>query len=162
MRQTEHQRTKHFNIMLIILAIAGLLAMMVALYPDARASQDRHGWWRHGEGGNAAVGFCEDGHAARIGEMGPYLDSWLELDARQRDAWSDLERQTTQAMASFDEYCDDTGTVTMADHLAQAETMLAKGAAAIREVRPAFDAFYNSLNEKQRAMLDKKSVGWRH
>lgn len=69
MKPTEHRRTRHFNIMLVAFAIVGLVAALAAIYPDARASQERHGWWRHGGGGHTGVRICEEGALGRTGDM---------------------------------------------------------------------------------------------
>lgn len=48
----------------------------------------------------------------------------------------------------------------MPDRLAQAEAMMVAGAAAMGEIRAAFDAFYAMLDEGQRARLDAQAGRW--
>lgn len=162
MTSTNHQRTRHFNVTLIILAAAGLVVALMAIYPDARASHGRHGWWGHSNDGHAGMSYCETGHITRISEMGPHLQSWLELDDAQSTAWFKVERKIERTVTELSKYCDGTGAATVRDRLERAEMTMTAGAAAIRDLRPAFDQFYESLDERQQAMLDEKVVGgWR-
>ena len=161
MKSTEHRRTRHFNIMLVGVVAAALLATLAAIYPSAWASQERHGWHRQHDGGHVAMQFCEGNHASRIDEMGPFVESWLGLDDAQRTAWVKLEREVGRAVATLRESCSARNAATAPDRLALAESMMAAGTAALREIRPAFDAFYATLDDKQQAKLDAEA-GQRH
>ena len=129
MKTREHRRSRHFNILLIVLAIAGLIAAFVAIDPLARASQRTH--------------------LGRMNEVGAYLESTLDLDAAQTQAWDQVERELAQGLARLHDTCgefaSDAEIPTMPERLAFMESAMAAGTETLRTVRPAFEAFYGML-----------------
>ena len=162
MKTKEHRRSRHFNIMLVVLALAGLVAAFVAIDPLARASQRvHHGWTGHGGHGDLAFAVCDDGHDDRMGEVGAYLGSALDLDAAQRQAWDQVERELAQGLVLLRDACgkfaSDAPPPTMPEQLAFMESAMAAGSETLRAVRPAFGAFYGMLDEAQRQKVDELS-----
>jgi len=103
-----------------------------------------------------AARFCEQARAARIDELGSDVTGWLELSDRQQAAWQEVEGGIAQAMVSVRKTCVDGDVTSLPDRLAQAEAMMAPATAGLHELRPAVDASYVSLDEKERAKLDER------
>lgn len=74
MKSTEHRRAWHFNIMLVVLAVAGLIAVLIAIDPMARAAQESHVGWA-GHYGMRATGMeiCSGGHDNRLDQVGGHV-----------------------------------------------------------------------------------------
>jgi len=162
MKSTEHRRTRHFNIMLAVLAAAGLIAVLIAIDPMARASQTSHHGWsgHHGIQGAGKV-FCENSNENELEQMGAYMKSWLNLDAAQQTSWGRVERELGRGLESLRDACGRFaagGTPsTMPERLALMESAMEAGAEALRAVRPAFVEFYGMLDEDQRGKIDEIS-----
>jgi hypothetical protein len=162
MRTKGHHRTRHFNIMLIVLAIAGLVAVLVAIDPMARASQKSvHGWTGHRGAGDVAAAVCDGSHDGRMNEVEAYLGSTLDLNAAQKKAWDQVERELVQGLARLRDACGDRAPdalpPTVPERLAFMESAMAAGTETVRTVRPAFEAFYETLDEGQRRKIEDMS-----
>ncbi len=159
MKSSPHQRTRHFNIMLVLLAIAGLVAVWVAIDPLARASQgSRHDWSGHHGAQHASLAFCSYDARDWADSSGAYLGAWLQLDAAQNAAWNHVEQKLEQGRNLLRDACEALAAsgpaATMPERLALMESAMAAGAETLRTVRPAFDEFYATLDEGQRQQLD--------
>jgi len=159
MKSTEHGRTRHFNIMLVLLAVAGLITALMAVDPMALASREsQHGWsgphTRQGDG----LALCAGRQGHGLERMGPYLKTWLALDAAQEESWTRVERSLAAGLATLRAACSDIAaddeTVAMPERLAAMELAMAAGTDALRAVRPAFTAFYGTLDEDQQRKID--------
>jgi len=162
MTTREHSRSRHFNIMLIVLAVAGLGAAFVAIDPLARASQGtHHGWTGHRGDGVVAAAVCAGSRDDRVKELGAYLGSALDLDAAQKEAWHQVEQELEQGMALLRDACakfaSNAAPATMPQRLAVMESAMAAGTETLRAVRPTFEAFYGTLDEEQRHKIDEMS-----
>ena len=162
MKTTEHRRTRHFNIMLILLAIAGAAAVLVATDPLARAAQgSAHGRADHRGNGDVALAICDRHHDRRMAGAGIYLESILELDAVQKKAWDQVEGELELGLARLRDVCgklaSDALPPTMPERLAFMEMAMAAGTETLRAVRPAFKVFYGTLDEHQRQKIDAMS-----
>jgi len=159
MKSTEHGRTRHFNIMLVLLAVAGLIAALIAMDPMALASRDaQRGWARQHAPHAASMAFCVNPQEGGLEHMGPYLKTWLDLNAAQEQSWVRVERSLAAGLASLRDACSDLAAddeaVAMPVRLAAMESAMAAGADAVRAVRPAFTAFYGTLDEDQQRRID--------
>ncbi len=159
MKSSQHRRKRHFNIVLVLLAVFGLAAVFVAIDPLAQASRGFH-HYRAGDRSPQHVGltFCGDSGLTHADRLGSFLSSWLELDAAQSESWIRVERELEQGFIWLRDTCDafaaDTATTTLPERLEFAETAMAAGLEALRAVRPAFEAFYDTLDDGQRQQLE--------
>ena len=118
-----------------------------------------HRWRHRGEGrGHAGAGWCGadwvgleawDGYIVRV----------LSLTDEQSKAWTQLRMAIQSTRPSLEQACADVSTTGAT--MARAETMLTVGLDAVRQVWPAFEAFYAVLNDDQRRMMDEHR-GRRH
>jgi len=158
MKSTEHGRTRHFNIMLVLLAVAGLMAALIAVDPSALARGAQHGWVRPHAPHGAGMAFCAGRQGHVLERMGPYLRAWLDLNAAQEESWARVERTLAVGLASLRDACSDLAAddenVAMPERLAAMESAMAAGTDAVRAIRPAFTAFYGTLDEDQQRKID--------
>jgi len=117
-----------------------------------------HGMRHHGGFGPPCgrIGFAAE-HLERIVGV-------MDLNEAQQAAWKDLSAATKTATDRLDEACkdrDDWGG-TSPERLARMETMMSAGLDAVREVRPRFEAFYDTLSDTQKEALDDLMVHRRH
>lgn len=160
MRPTEHRRTRHFNIMLIVLALAGLVGALAALDPMAWAGQrfDRHGWAGHASGGHMVATACSRGSEDHVAEAADFVGSALELNATQAAAWDNVTRELELGLAGLRDACEGLAThgegTPAPERLAYLESTMTAGAETLRAMRPAFETFYETLDDTQRQRLD--------
>jgi len=163
MKSTEHRRTRHFNIMLVILAATGLVTAFIAVDPAARAFREtQHGRMDQQEGEYAAMAFCSGMQDERVGQIGPYLNSRLKLNPAQKTSWARVEQELKRGLAELRSACGDLAAgvmpATIPERLAVLESAVTAGADALRTVRPAFAEFYGTLDEGQRTRIDELSA----
>lgn len=116
-----------------------------------------HRWRHRGEGWGLAGGWCGADWAAMEGWDG-YIASALSLTDEQTKAWVRLRAAMQSTRPTLEQACaapvsDALATGTT---MARAESMLTAGLDAVRQVRPAFEAFYAVLNDDQRRTLDER------
>lgn len=159
MKSLPHRRTRHFNIVLVLLAVFCLVAAFVAIDPLAQASKGFH----HDRAGHRSpqhvrLAFCADNGLTRVARLGTYLSGWLELDAAQKKSWVRVEHELEQVLILLRDSCEafaaDAAPTTLPERLALGEAAMAAGVEALRAVRPAFEAFYDTLDDGQRRQLD--------
>jgi hypothetical protein len=88
----------------------------------------------------------------------------VNLSDAQRKALDDLHAASAKAAEAIAAACPTDIPVTSAGRLAFMEKRMDAMLQAIKTVRPAFDAFYNSLDDEQKARLDRsgpRGWGWR-
>ena len=88
----------------------------------------------------------------------------VNLSDAQRKALDDLHAPSAKAAETIAAACPTDIPVTSAGRLAFMEKRMEAMLQAIKAVRPAFDAFYNSLDDEQKARLDRsgpRGWGWR-
>lgn len=119
--------------------------------------QRQHGWWR-GRKGQGAGHLCmgwQDGQAEDVIGL---VERLVEFTPVQAAAWAKLASTIRASGDSLRQDCarlEEAGEpATAPQQLARAEAMMVAGLVAVRQVRPAFDAFYGSLADEQRAALD--------
>lgn len=159
MERKAHKRTRHLNIMLLLVVIGAAAVAIAAWDPLARAAQYRsHAAHRGVATGDIAEALCRHSAVDRLADLGPHVDAWLDLDERQAAAWDDVERAIVTGLTGVRDACDAASrggeTKTARDRLARAERLAAAGTDALRGIRPAFDEFYESLDAAQRERLD--------
>lgn len=114
---------------------------------------------QRGEGrGHAGAGWCGADWAGLEAWDG-YVVRALSLTDEQSTAWTRLRAAIQSTRPSLEQACADVPATDAT--MARAETMLTLGLEAVRQVRPAFEAFYAVLTDEQRRMLDEHR-GRRH
>jgi len=130
------------------------------------------GWGRHGgvHGGGHGRGpgrLCKEGRMEkRIDHMTTFVDSFIDFNQEQDEAWNNLVTTVRANSGTVMEVCQTLrakGDTSAPERFAMAEQAMEKALASVKDVRPAFDSFYATLDDKQKAMLDRMaSRGRRH
>jgi hypothetical protein len=117
------------------------------------------GWWR-GRGGDGGPGgmLCGERAEERMERMLDFVEELLTLTPPQAEAWQRVTEAAHGGAERFQGVCDELREAgapeTAPERLARIERMADAGATGLREVRTAFDAFYRTLDEQQRRVLD--------
>ncbi|WP_315754329.1 Spy/CpxP family protein refolding chaperone [Bradyrhizobium sp. SZCCHNRI2007] len=93
------------------------------------------------------------------------IEAAIKPNDAQRARLDDLKAASAKAAELITKDCPATPPVKATDRLALAEQRLDTMQQAIKIVRPAFQALYDSLDDKQKAAMDAsgpRSWGWRH
>ena len=116
-----------------------------------------------GRGGPPLAMLCGPGRDDRIERMVDMVEGFANFTAEQQPAWVKLRDSVRAASGKLDTACasmrEGGRDATPPVRLARVETMLGAGLEAVREVRPNFDAFYATLNDKQKAAIDRLIEG---
>ena len=98
---------------------------------------------------------CGEGHGGRIDTMITLVDSFVAFTPEQRIAWDDLVGAVRAGTTHLAQACpDEDAAATSPAMLARFETMLTAGLEAVGTIRPAYEAFYGTLDEAQRKAID--------
>jgi hypothetical protein len=115
------------------------------------------GWGRHGQGGHGRH-FCGAMHGKRMERMITFVEGFSDFTPEQQAAWEGLTETLQDSRAQMRETCEDLreadGPRHAPEKLARMEAMLTARLDALRKVRPAFEAFYETLDERKREALD--------
>ncbi len=111
---------------------------------------------RHGRGLAHLCGPCRDAHMEdAIGT----IEDFVAFTPPQDAAWSELTQAVRASSATIEEACQEMtgaeGPGSAPARLARFATMVGAGLEVLNRVRPPFDAFYQTLDEKQQKRLDK-------
>lgn len=101
--------------------------------------------------------FCGPDRNERLGRMVEMVEGFANFSPEQEPAWQQLRDAVRDASTKLEPACEamrDARDGAPPERLASIETMLSAGLDAIREVRPKFDAFYATLNDKQKRAID--------
>lgn len=135
--------------------VAGHAARLVG--PGVAYAAGRSHGWRRGHGRGLAR-ICGEHRDERLETMVEFADAFLKLEPSQTQAWNGLTAALRAGSARIGETC---ATLNAGDwptkapeKLVAVETIAAAGLGILRDVRPAFDAFYATLDDKQKAALD--------
>ncbi|WP_316159198.1 MULTISPECIES: Spy/CpxP family protein refolding chaperone [unclassified Bradyrhizobium] len=93
------------------------------------------------------------------------IEAAIKPNDAQRARLDDLKAASAKAAELITKDCPATPPVKATDRLALAEQRLDTMQQAIKIVRPAFQALYDSLDDKQKAAMDAsgpRNWGWRH
>ena len=116
-----------------------------------------HGWRgkRHGGPGGH---LCRAANGERLDGMITFVESFVDFTPEQDQAWQDLTAALRNSQVEVRGACDHLAQAEdprrAPEALERAETMLSTGLDAVRQIRPAFTAFYETLDERQREALD--------
>lgn len=122
----------------------------------------RHGMHdgMHGRHGHHGFGrLCGPGRQARLDVMVGFMESFADFTPEQETAWTAFTASLEEGGKKLDATCealkDADRPATAPERLARMELMMSTGLAALQDVRPAFEAFYASLDENQQKALDR-------
>lgn len=158
---------KHTAIAAAIL-VSALSARAGALSP-AHADSKRWGWdgeMMMGPGmmGSSEFGFmCNPRHAGMAEWRFNQIESAVKLNEAQTKALNDLRTASSKAADGITAACSTDVPAKASERMAAMEKRLGAMHDAIKTVRPAFDTFYTSLDEPQKAQVDAagpRRWGW--
>jgi hypothetical protein len=122
-----------------------------------QAHGGRH--WGGGAWGGPHGGFCAAARSERVEDMLGMVESFVTFTPEQAPAWAGLRDAVRAGSQRFDATCASLREAGEPGdppaRLARLELMLSAGLETLREVRPAFDAFYATLDERQKAAIDR-------
>jgi hypothetical protein len=86
-----------------------------------------------------------------------FLRDSLDLTAAQQEPWDNFARALRSGTTTFSEACHNASTddLSATERLAQAETVLEAGLAAVQHVRRAYTVFYGALDDTQKQHIDE-------
>ncbi len=156
--------------------VAGVFALVVsvlALVAPANAEDatvQNASWFGWGE--RTAASRCERRVDHFVEEMMEHAEEEVEFTSTQQAAWDDLIAAVRKGGDDITSFCGKVDEAHSADRapaperLAMAEEAVAVGLKTIQTIRPAFDAFYNTLDAEQKELLDgaanHRRRGWWH
>ncbi|MEM7351147.1 MAG: Spy/CpxP family protein refolding chaperone [Acidobacteriota bacterium] len=117
-----------------------------------------HGHGEHGRRGHGHGGFAAAHGGAHFEALQAHVEETLQLTPDQTDAWQELTTAMHSAHESLTETLHalhETAGSGAPQHLDALEQMLQSGLDTVREVRPSFDTFYDTLSDEQRSMVDE-------
>lgn len=109
--------------------------------------------------------FCAPDRNERLDRVVEMVEGFANFSPEQEPAWQALRTAVRDASAKLQPACDamrDSRDGTPPERLAGVETALSAGLDAMREVRPKFDAFYSTLNDKQKRAIERLVEGRGH
>lgn len=152
------KRTRHFNVILIALAIAAGVALAVAGLSPSAAHVER---WSsaqldHRHPGQGAAWLCgrESWH---LEAMLAFAKVSIGVTPAQTEPWSELTEALRAAHVKIGRVCEgltSEGGAAAPERLARLETAAAAGLEALRGIRAPFERFYGVLEADQRQRLD--------
>lgn len=153
-----------------IFAIVVSILAVVAPAKAEDATVQNASWFGWGE--RTAAARCERGVDHFVEEMMEHAEEEVEFTSTQQAAWDDLIAAVRQGGSEVSAFCGKVDAARAADtapapdRLAMAEEAVAVGLKTIQTIRPAFDAFYNTLDAEQKELLDSavghRRRGWWH
>lgn len=118
----------------------------------------RHWRGKHGRHGRRFGRFCGHRHGRRFDRLTGVVEGLMTFTPTQDQAWKSLTVTMKDVKDSITKDCDELKTAgrpkTASQKLARMEKVLSSRLASLRRVRPAFDEFYATLNEKQKSAID--------
>ncbi len=149
------------------LALVGGLSLAATDWQSVRpafaAMGEGHGrhFGRHGRGHGLAR-LCSERREERLADMVGFVESFVDFTEEQEDAWNSLTVALDQGSDRIGAACGELKAEgraeTAPDKMARLETMLEAGLDALRDVRPAFDSFYGTLDAEQKAAIDRLAM----
>jgi LTXXQ motif family protein len=153
-----------------VFAVVVSVVAVVAPANAEDATVQNASWFGWGE--RTAVARCERGVDHFVEEMMEHAEEEVEFTSTQQAAWDDLIVAVRQGGSEVTAFCGKVDEARNADaapapqRLAMAEEAVAVGLKTIQTIRPAFDAFYNTLDAEQKELLDgaanHRRRGWWH
>lgn len=160
-------RTKLLSAGVALVGLTALAATGLSYVPNADAQSahltkasmmgGHHGWGRHGGSGFGRL--CGEQRTERVEHMIGFVEAFMTFTPPQQQAWDNLTATLRDSDTKVGQACEQQkaqGDATTApEKLARMETMMTTGLQVVQQVRPAFDGFYATLNERQQKALDE-------
>lgn len=120
----------------------------------AAASQGGH--WDHRRG-RGLHRICGDSRSQKLEGGIDFVEAFFSFNDQQKPAWDALAAALRKGSDAIGRHCAALGErpSTAPGKLAVLETAMTAGLEVVREVRPAFERFYGTLNEDQKAAIDR-------
>jgi hypothetical protein len=141
---------------------AGSAVAEMATGAQMAAFGDRSGGWGHRFGGHGRRGMamlCSDRRDAKIADTIEFVESFVDFTPEQTTAWEDLKTAVASGSTKVGAACAEIQKAgrpdTAVEKLAFMENMMSTGLSILQEVRPAFETFYGTLDERQKKAIDK-------
>lgn len=122
----------------------------------------RHARWSKGRHRRGFGGVCGEHRQAKTERLISVVEGLMTFTPRQEAAWNDLTKAVRDGNKSMDDTCaamkkDRDKPAGATQKLARMEAMMAAGLKFLQSVRPKFDKFYGTLNDKQKKAIDAMS-----
>lgn len=126
---------------------------------DASGKMHRAHWrGRHGKRGHGFGRMCSDRQGKRFDRLTGVIEGLMTFTPAQDQAWKSLNTTVQGERAAIKKDCDELKAAerpkTASQKLARMEKVLSTRLSSLQRVRPAFDKFYATLNEKQKTAID--------
>ena len=131
---------------------AGSQALNTAKLELISAAAASHG----GHRGRGLHRICSDARSQRLeGGIG-FVEAFFSFNDEQKPAWGALASALRKGSDAIGRHCTTIGErpSTAPGKFALLETALTAGLEVVQEVRPAFDRFYGTLDDDQKAAID--------
>lgn len=122
------------------------------------AAASQGGRWGHRDRrGHGLHRICSDSRSQRLEGGIDFVEAFFSFNDEQRPAWDALAAALRNGSDAIGRHCATLGErpSTAPGKLAVLETAMTAGLDVVREVRPAFERFYGTLNEDQQAAIDR-------
>jgi hypothetical protein len=149
------------------LALVGGLSLAApdwqAVRPAFSAVGEGHGHHlgRHGRGHRLAR-LCSERREERLADLVGFVESFVDFTPEQGAAWSGLTAALDSGSERIGAACGELETAgrpeIAPDTVARLEILLEAALEAVREVRPAFEGFYATLDAEQKAAIDRLAM----
>ena len=120
---------------------------------------DRRGGWGHWRHRRGHQMICSDFRDRKINETIEFVESFVDFTPPQKAAWDKLTAAVHSGSEQVGKACQDETLTkrpeTSAERLDRAEKLLTVGLGIVKEVRPAYDAFYATLDDRQKKAVDR-------
>ena len=118
-----------------------------------------HQGWSGGRHGRGLAHLCGPRRDAHIEDAIGTIEDFVTFTLPQDAAWSELTAAVRESSTTVAEACRELTDAEVPGaapaRLARFATMVGAGLEVLNRVRPPFDAFYQTLDEKQRKRIDK-------
>lgn len=152
------------------IAAALIFALTAGGAAMAARSGDSGPGWHHGErmgmkmarrgGSHGGADFCHMVHGGHMTRGIDVVEAFVEFSPEQQSAWAGLTEALATAREQLAEHCEHRGSMAdkngernPMDGMARMEAKLEAQLEALRTVRPAAEAFWNTLTDEQQQAL---------
>lgn len=129
------------------------------LVSSAVAAGGGHRWGHRGGHRHGIRMLCSDRRTGKLEDALGFAEAFFSFSGEQQAAWDGLTAALREGNESIGAHCEAIRSTprerTSTARLARVEAMLTAGLDVVQKVRPAYDRFYATLTDDQRAALEK-------